>query len=304
MLRKAILVASAVFLLTACGEAEEQPQGGPAPAAARETGPALWRVSDADTTVHLFGTVHVLPPDTTWRTAALDKALADAKAVYFETDVEPDPAAMTGLVVQLGMYPPGQTLNERLTPEQSALLAEICGKLGIPVYQLQPMRPWLAATILSERIITSAGYDPASGVERTLQPLAKSAGKEIRKLESIEEQLRIFADLPEADQVSYLMEGLKEIDGQTELLEQLVGAWATGDVETIKRIMIEQELAETPVIYEALLLKRNRKWAEQLTRLMNEESGDFFVAVGAGHLVGEGSVEDLLAADFKVERVQ
>ncbi len=303
MLRTVSLLASAAFFLTACGEAEEQPQGSATPAA-QEAGPAMWRVSDADTTIHLFGTVHVLPPETKWRTPALDEALKAAKAVYFETDVSPDEAAMTALVVQLGLYPPGQKLTSKLTPEQAELLGRICEQLGVPLYQLEPMRPWLAATLISERLITSAGYDPASGVERTLQPDAKAAGKEIRTLETIETQLRIFADLPDADQVSYLMEGLKEIDGQTALLEELVSAWSKGDVATIERIMIDQELAGTPVIYEALLLKRNRKWAEQLSALMNSETGGFVVAVGAGHLAGKESVQDLLSKDFKVERVQ
>jgi len=304
MHRAATAIAAAFFLMSACGSSSDAPQSSSGDAAAVAAGPALWRVSDDDTTLYLFGTVHVLPPGTRWRTPALDKALDGSKAVYFETDVEPDAAAMTGLVVKLGMYPIGQKLTDQLSPEQTAALTAVCESLDVPLSQIQPMRPWLAATLISERLITSAGYDPASGVERTLQPLAISAGKEIRKLETVEQQLRIFADLPEADQISYLMEGLKEIDSQTALLKELVDAWASGDVDTIRRIMIEQELADTPVIYEALLLNRNRQWAEELGRLMDGEAGQFFVAVGAGHLVGQGSVEDLMSANYKVERVQ
>lgn len=304
MHRAASLLTSAVCLLvSACGQPEQTPVSAPAPVAS-VTGPAMWRVTDADTNLYLFGTVHVLPQATQWRTPAVDAAMAGSKAVYFETDVEPDPGAMMALVMQLGMYPPGQKLTDKLSPDQIATLSAACEKLGIPVSQIEPMRPWLAATLISERLITSSGYDPSSGVERTLQPLAAAAGKEIRKLETVEEQLRIFADLPEADQVNYLIEGLKEIDTETTLLKELVDAWAGGDVATIQRIMIDQELAQTPAIYEALLLNRNRKWAEQLTRVMNEETGDIFVAVGAGHLVGKDSVETLLEADFKVERVQ
>jgi uncharacterized protein len=303
------LAAALCLVFVGCGErtgpvaAPETSRSAQQPAG--ETGPALWRVSDADTTVHLFGTVHVLPAGVDWRTPAIDRAFEEARVVYFETDVEPDPAAMTALVARLGLYPPGQKLTERLSAEQSETLANACERLNVPCYQLEAMRPWLAATVISERVITAAGYDPASGVERSLAPAAAAQGKDVRKLETVEEQLRIFADMPEGEQISYLMDGLAEIEKETGLLDDLVKAWARGDVETIDKLMIEDELSRSPAIYRALIVDRNRRWTDTLTELMRAETGSIFVAVGAGHLAGEDGVDRLLAAKgLNVERIQ
>ena len=276
-----------------------------ADSAAGAAGPAMWRTGDEDTTVYLFGTVHVLPPDLSWETQALGDALDASDAVYFETDVDPDPAELTNVVRQLGLYPPGQKLSDQLTPEQVATLKEACASLGLSLPVVDSMRPWLAATTLSERIIVDAGYNPESGVERTLSPMATSGGKEIRKFETVEQQLRVFADMPEQTQIDYLMEGLAEMDDEPELLGELVAAWAKGDVDELAEIMIREELANTPEIYEALLVKRNRAWADALDDLVKHEAGTFFVAVGAAHLAGEDSVVSMLAdMGYEAARVQ
>ena len=56
--------------LAACGSA--------APAAP-EAKPAMWKLSDPDTTIYLFGTLHVQPSDLKWRTARVDKTVVHAK---------------------------------------------------------------------------------------------------------------------------------------------------------------------------------------------------------------------------------
>ena len=294
---KVSVAIAAVCLAAACGEmgaeADNLRDAVDTPTAEVElanAGPALWRTGDEDTTIYLFGTVHVLPKDMEWRTQLIDNAMADASAVYFETDIDPNPIEITRIVSSLGLYSGGEKLSDRLTPEQTSALAAACDTLGISFALVDSMRPWMGALTLGERVIVKAGFNPQSGVERTLSPIAKDAGKEIRKLETIEEQLRIFADMPEETQINYLMEGLDEIDEEPVILHDLVAAWARGDVDTLADIMIQEELADTPEIYEALLVNRNRNWAKALATLTHDESGTFFVAVGAAHLAGEDSV--------------
>lgn len=291
----------ALFATTNCG-----PQDAPAPApAAAKQAPALWKVGDADTTIYLFGTVHVLPPDVKWRTPAIDKALGEAKAVYFETDIDPDPKTMLPILQQLGMYPPSDKLSDHLKPEDRTTLAAAAGQLGMPMAALETMRPWLAGVTLSERMITNAGYDVNSGVERKLLPDAVAARKEIRKLETVEEQLLVFADLPEEIQVRFLMGGVKELKDESKTLDDMVKAWAAGDTDKLNKIMIEDDLEQTPEIYQALLVNRNKRWVTELDELIKTQPGTYFVAVGTAHLIGKDSVVARLGPlGYKPERIE
>lgn len=294
---KSAILAVAVFAVpAACDQKmETAPAVGPTPTeAAAPKGPGLWKVGDADTTVYLFGTVHVLPPALEWRKPPIDKALAESKAIYFETDLDPDPRLIAPVIQQLGMYPPSDKLSDHLTPAQNGALQKAAADLGLPAFQLDAMKPWLVGVTLSDVMITRAGYDVNSGVERKLAPTAKEGGKEIRKFETVQEQLLVFADLPQETQIAFLMEGIEQIDESTAMLNELVNAWAAGDTAKLEKVMIDDDLAETPAIYNALLVKRNANWAVQIDQLIKSEPGTFFVAVGAAHLIGKDSVQEKL----------
>jgi uncharacterized protein len=292
------------LLAAACGE-KPSVEAATAPAEAAAKGPALWKIGDADTTIYLFGTVHVLPPDLVWRTAAIDRALSESKAIYFETDIDPDPATLTSVVQSIGMYPISETLSDRLKPIDRTALAAAAEKLDYPMTALDRMKPWLAAVTLSELMITNAGYDVSSGVERKLSPDAVSQGKQVRKLETVEEQLMVFADLPEAVQIQFLMDGVNQMEEEAKTLDDMVKSWARGDIDNLNKIMIEQDLAESPAIYDALLVKRNANWVIKLDDLIKTEPGTFFVAVGAAHLIGKDSVIAKLAPlGHAAERVE
>jgi uncharacterized protein YbaP (TraB family) len=209
------------------------------------------------------------------------------------------------IIQQLGMYPPSSRLSDRLTPAQNASLQKAAADLGLPSFQLDAMKPWLVGVTLSDVMITRAGYDVNSGVERKLAPTARDAGKEIRKFETVEEQLLVFADLPEETQIAFLMEGIEQIDQSNEMLNELVNAWAAGDTAKLEKVMIEEDLAETPQIYDALLVKRNANWAKQIDQIVKTEPGTFFVAVGAAHLIGKDSVqEQLKPLGYTAERLE
>ena len=290
------------FAAAACGQkapAEPSTPAAPAPAptatpAPATANPALWRITDADTTVYLFGTVHVLPPAVEWRTQKIDAALAESKAVYFETDLDPAPNEILPVLQKLGMYPPSERLSDKLSQEDKAALEKAVNDLGLPYFQLETMKPWLAGVTIAEAMITRAGYDATSGVERKLAPSAIGAGKEIRKLETIEQQLLAFADVPEKAQLRFLMDGIRQMDDEAAVLDSMVKAWAAGDVEGLEKIMIEEDFQEMPEIYDAILVRRNANWARQIDQLVKTETGTFFIAVGAAHLMGKDSVIEML----------
>ncbi len=105
------------------------------------------------------------------------------------------------------------------------------------------MRPWYAGVVLTEAVIRNAGYDASSGVENVLRPEARRDGKEIRFLESVEDQMSSFATLPEDVQVRFLVEGLEDIDGAGKGLSELVNAWKSGNLDDLKRVLIDEDMA-------------------------------------------------------------
>lgn len=294
-----LVLAAAAVILAACSRETAGPEAGP-PAK-----PALWRVADADTTVYLFGSIHMLPPGASWRSDPVDRALADASAVYFEADVLGDPAGMAALVERLGRLPPPQTLSERLSPEQSLALGAVAARLGLSRSALDTMQPWYAAVVVSDAAIRAAGYGPDAGVDTQLRQDATAAGKQLRFLETVEQQLSALASLPSDVQLDYLHLTLTESDEVKVPLARMVAAWRDGDVATLARVLIEEDLARLPALEDALLLRRNADWTDRIDALLDAEPGAFFVTVGAAHVVGDASVQAGLASRGRViERLQ
>ncbi len=295
--------ALAVFALAGCGENSSRPSPPAATDAAPK--PAIWKVADVGTTVYLFGTVHVLPPTLTWHSPAVDKALNEANAVYFETDTDVDPEVFREILQRLGMYDPAERLSDRLSKQDFERLKAALIKLDLPLVAVESMRPWYAGIVISEAVVRRAGYDVSSGVESVLRPAAQGAGKDIRFLETLEEQLAAFATLAEEIQVRFLISGLAEIDGAGKELGDLINAWKSGDVDALNQLLIVDDLDAIPELYNALLKHRNANWAPEIDKLMKSETGTFLVAVGAAHLVGKDSVLEMLKPmGYTAERVQ
>ncbi len=273
-------------------------EAAPAPAAARVVpraegaGPALWVVRDADSTLYLFGTVHVLRPTTAWGSARVDAAFDSADQVWFEISNPDDQAALMPLVQQYGISP-DRPLSSLLTAEELTALNAAAAGAGLTAAQMDPFRPWLAGLTLSVAPMLRAGYDPESGVELILKARAEAAGKPVQGLETVDKQISILASMPEADQVAFLRSLLESFEEATVELDRMVGAWASGDVATLEAVAVDEMQSETPALYEALLVRRNTDWANQIQTML-EGSGTVFIAVGAAHLAGDDSVQEIL----------
>ena len=225
--KRLAVAATAVFAAFACSPPQSAQTADQTPEPTAELAPpnpALWRLADADTTIYLFGTIHVLPPALVWRTPQIDEAFTGADAVYFETDVNPALPPLQSFISEYGVYPPGVRLTDQLAPADRELLESASRELGVPLRLIDNQRPWLAALTLAEQLILRVGYDPMSGVDRTLHAEAETAGKDIRKLETVEQQLLAFADLPEPVQIKYLTHGLKQVGEETEIAASAPGA--------------------------------------------------------------------------------
>ncbi len=274
-------------------------EAAPAPAVAPRVvpqaegaGPALWVIRDADSTLYLFGTVHVLRPTTAWGSPRVDAAFDSADQIWFEISNPDDQAAIVPLIQQHGISP-DRPLSSLLTADEMTALNALAASAGMPAGQVDVFRPWFAGLVLSVAPSIRAGYDPQSGVETILKARAEAAGKPISGLETIDKQVRILAEMSEADQLAFLRTLLESYEDATVELDRMVGAWATGDVALLEEIAVDEMQSESPALYEALLVRRNTDWANQIQTML-EGSGTVFIAVGAAHLAGDDSVQEIL----------
>lgn len=254
----------------------------------KDADPALWVVKDADTTIYLFGTVHVLKPGLGWFDEAVKSAFDRSDELVLEI-LEPDTATMQGLILKTAINQSGPTLTEKLPAEKRAAYAKVLADLGLPAAMLDRVDPWFAALTLTNAGLPKLGYDPASGAERTLTAAAKAANKQLVQLETPEQQLGYFDSLPEPLQIKFLVSTVDDFPKMGAELDKMVASWSAGDPDALAATMNEG-MIETPEIAKILLADRNVRWAEWIGQRL-DKPGTVFVAVGAGHLAGPDSVQ-------------
>jgi len=298
--RAAALVAPALCLLAAApavaapGPAPVEAVAAPPTPAPVAGGPALWIVRDADSTVYLFGTMHLLSPATVWLSPRVDAAFDSASALVMEVANPDDRAAVTPLIRQFGLSP-DRPLSTLLTADEMTALDVAARTIGSSAAQMEPMRPWLAGIMLSGAPQIRAGLDPETGVERVLRARAVAAGMTVNGLEAPETQIRMFAGFPESGQLTFLRRTLRDFGLPTGEADQVIQAWATGDVAAVAALGVEPMRRESELLYQTLLARRNIDWADQIQTLL-KGSGVTFIAVGALHLAGDESVQAVLRA--------
>ncbi len=285
--------------LPACAQTPAAPPA----AVAGDADPALWVVRDADTTIYLFGTIHVLKPGLSWFDEAVKSAFDRSGQVMVEM-VEPSPATMQAIVRAKGMAPPGAAPLTATLPagKRDAYVRAVTG-LGLPAGAFDGYRPWFAAVNLSLLPLVKAGYDPANGPEGVITAAAHAAGKRVAGLETPEQQIGYFGALSDGAQMEFLTSTVDELPRASAELDHMVADWAKGDPAALAALL-NDDLKASPEVADVLLYRRNARWAAWVTERL-ATPGMVFVAVGAGHLAGNRSViADLEARGVKVERVR
>ena len=270
-----------------------------APAAQRPR-PALWKLADADTTIYLFGTIHMLPKDLAWRTPALEQAIAASETLVLETELGNDPMAAAQVMMKLGTSPGLPPIVERVPEAKRAAFRKAIAEAGVPEKALDRMETWAAALTLMAVSFQKMGLSGEAGVERGL---AAGYKKPVKGLETVEQQFGYFDQLSESAQRALLAEMIDDPKKAKAEFEAMLAAWKSGDTEAIARTF-DSETALSPELREVLMRKRNAAWAEWVAKRL-DQPGTVMVAVGAGHLAGKDSVQRMLRArGLKAVRVQ
>ena len=268
--------------------------------------PAFWVVKDADSTIYLLGTVHLLKPETVWKTDKLLAAMKEAQQLWLElptTDPQAMAPEMLQLVTKYGLSP-GTPLSKDLTPEEMKTLDEAAKLAGLSASQLNIFRPWFAALTLSNAAMMRAGYDPMSGVDMNVEAIFKARDIKPNGLEMAEQQIKVFADMTREEELAYLRTTMEEYKKASTELDLMVEQWSHGDIAGLEKMFVTDIMDESPELYDALLKNRNANWVVRIQEMLKGR-GTIFIAVGAGHLIGDDSVLAMLKAKgVSSERVQ
>nr|WP_295892468.1 TraB/GumN family protein [uncultured Devosia sp.] len=264
--------------------------------------PAMWEVRDDDSSIWLFGSFHVLPEGTIWRTAMFDDILGDADRVVFEADVRPAALALIGADAFVrGIYVDGTLLTDVLSDAEEARLRAEAEAIGLPIGTILAMRPWMATNTISVQALAGEGYT-AQGVEVILQP--ELSDDRQAYLETGEQQLDVLAGAPEDEQVAMLLGLLDQIPIMPKLMDKMLDSWLEGTPDAMEALFLAEMGGFETTFLDRLIYARNQNWISPLETMLADDQ-DNLVIVGAAHLLGDGSVLDLLdRAGYEIERVQ
>ena len=255
----------------------------------------LWKLVTPKATSYLLGSVHVARPDFYPLDRRVEEAFAQCSVLAVEADIGGNLDQLTDAVKSLGLYPEGG--DDGLERHLSARTRRQFEKIHLDVAALRQLKPWLAALVIDAQLFKALGFDVNLGIDKHFLDAARQRGLPIRQLESLDAQLRLFADTPEACAEAQLYEALRAVQNKGRLLKKTVALWQAGDAEALAGLFA-QDLEAHPEYRDCadwFFGRRNRAMADIVDGWLGQGE-PVFVVVGAGHLVGPDGLVALLRA--------
>jgi uncharacterized protein YbaP (TraB family) len=253
----------------------------------------MWMAEGTANRVYLLGSVHLLREQDHPLPQVIDNVYDDAETLYMELDMDDlDPLLMQSTINRLGMLDEGTTLRDVMGDELYAEAIAVAAELDMPLEMLERTEPWFAAITVEQLALARIGFNPSYGVEMHLLRKATRDGKPILGFESVEQQLAYLDGLSLDAQRDLLMQTLTESAAIREIMDDLILAWRSGDIDYLEQSLLE-DVSGYPELYDTIVANRNRLWVDTIDELLEQEE-DYLVVVGALHLVGEDGVPQLL----------
>lgn len=271
----------------------------------RNDGPAIWKVTDSNSVVYLYGSVHLLADDVDWQRRDMQAAFDEVGTVYFEIpDDNKSNLEATVLQRQYGVYGSGDRLSNHLGGPAQKHFTAAAYNVGLRPEKLEMFKPWLAGDILTVAAAQESGLKVENSVDTVMRAKARAAGKSIKSLDEMRTYIEAVALQPDWVQVESLEESLRGFDTLGADLAQINGAWLVGNDEWLAVNLLEPALKRSPEMYAVLFTVRNEKWSEILDVFLQGDNNAMVVA-GIGHMVGSGGLPSLLRElGYDVERVR
>lgn len=266
----------------------------------------LWKTTGGPGTVFLLGSIHAATADFYPLPPPIEQDFAKSSMLVEEIDLSrQDPATLRRLMLEKGLYPAGDSLDNHISAETRRALRKYLKQTGQPVADFARMKPWLATLMVGMSAVEADGISSRYGIDVHFAQEAEAAHKERGALESARFQLDLLSNLPAPLQEAMLLSSLTEAQKGAREAETLLAAWRAGDGKAIEDLIIRDLRAHPRLkpVYDELLPARNRRMAAQIeTYLATPKT--YFVVVGTAHLIGENGIVALLRArGCKVERI-
>ena len=257
---------------------------------------SLWEVHGKHNTVYLLGSIHVLRLSDYPLAPAVLEAYGNAKSVLMEVNMEElSSAQVQAEMLASAILPDGKTLLDVLGQQRYGRAAALAHEVGVELSLFDQFAPWFAAEAISQLQLAQLGFQPESGVEMYFMERARSDGKSVAGLETVHDQISIFQDMPLDTQAEYLASSLEQAHDLPHEVDSMVRAWQQGDTQWFANQLLS-EFKQDSRLYQSVLGARNRRWLPKIEALLNDDK-NYLVIVGTGHLVGAGSVIELLKKD-------
>jgi uncharacterized protein len=263
----------------------------------------LWQLQSGKGDIYILGSIHFLKGQNYPLNPTIEKAFDSVKKLVFELDLKSaDSGTVQRLTLEKGLHRDGKSLQQNVSAETYSLAAKRAQELGLDIHALSPLKPWMVALTMASLQLQKLGFDPNSGIDRYLAARATKAGKPIAGLETAAFQIGLMDQLSASDQESMLRQSLREMDLLDKGLDQIVRAWAAGDVPALEQLVLKA-MREYPAVHQKIVVDRNRRWLPEIERLI-QQGESALVVVGAAHLVGkEGVIELLKARGYTLEQM-
>lgn len=262
----------------------------------------FWQVTSAQASVYLMGSIHFADKSFYPLRPAIEQAFQRSDALVVELDItKTDERLYNRLLAQHGMYKNGGTIKDALSEETWLQLRQRLRHLNVPYDSVKNYKPGVMVLTLSALQVMRMGFDPALGID--VYFLGKAGQKKIIELESLEQQLNLFLNIPNGELL--LKESLYSLDEAELLMAEMVGYWKDGDEKKMNQLLFEDALDDYPAfseVYDKLFYERNASMTQKIEAML-KQPGRYFLVVGSGHLIGDkGIVNALRERGYGVER--
>lgn len=264
----------------------------------------LWRVQSKTNTVYVLGSIHFLKKEFYPLNQKIENAFDQSDFLAVEANVNDITKIDIQKLVDSALYLDLETLEKHVSTETYELIKKESGRLGLPLEMINRQKPWFLALVLESLELLKLGFDPNYGIDKYF--LSKAEGKKkILELESLDYQISLLSNLSDKDQELFLLYTLRDLNILEQELGRLTQAWISGDTKSMESILTRgiSEDKGLSSIFEKLIYERNKRMVSKIEDFLRTKD-IYFVIVGAGHLVGDrGIIEILKGKGYIVEQL-
>jgi uncharacterized protein YbaP (TraB family) len=299
-MRKKIVISSLIFIILCFLNSFIY-----VPSAVSNTGKSfLWKVQSKTNTLYILGSVHFLKKEMHPLNKKIEDAFDKSEVLVVEANIDDLAKIDIQKLLETVFYSGNETLKQHVSGETYELVNKEFAGLGIPLEIIDKQKPWFLALTVTSLELVKLGFDPTYGIDNYF--LSKAAGKKkIKELESIDYQINLLSNFSDDDQELFLLYTLKDVTILGREADALMKAWVSGDTNSMESIISKSVTEDRRLsqIYEKVIYERNRNMAMRIEEFFKTKELHF-VIVGAGHLIGnKGIIEILRGKGYHVEQL-